>query len=631
MCGICGVVERTGTVDPRVLGRMNDALRHRGPDDAGTYISPASESASCSVGLGFRRLSIIDIAGGNQPIWNEDGSIAIVFNGEIYNFRELRSQLESKGHRFSTATDTEVIVHLYEDEGVECVQRLNGMFAFALWDARRESLFLARDRLGEKPLYYAHTGDRFLFGSELKALLEHPACPRDLDRNALQQYLALEYIPSPQAILSGVAKLPAGHRLVWRDALITVERYWDVTFEPAPTRPASDWVDEFLVRLREAVRLRLISDVPLGALLSGGIDSSAVVALMAEHLGGSGVKTFSIGFAERSFDESDHSRRVAQAFDTDHHERTFTPQVMLDALPRVMAGLDEPFGDASVLPTFMLSEFTRESVTVALGGDGSDELLGGYPTFQAHRAARWYRMPHAAHERVVLPLARRLPVSTKNFSLDFKIKRFLEGMSYPPDVRHAAWLGSFAPPAIARLVEGAGNGSDPYDGVRALFRDARAPDDVARLVYLYTKGYLQDDILVKTDRASMLASLEVRAPFLDHTFVEFLGRVPSELKLSGRSGKEILKRAVEDLLPEGIARRPKKGFGVPLAAWFKDELREPLLDELSPDRIRRQGIFAAGEVSQLVDAHLQGRADNRKQLWTLFAFQLWHRNYAAVR
>ncbi len=624
MCGICGIVDRSGVIDPVVLDRMTSALRHRGPDNAGAYLSPPS--ASGSVGLGFRRLAIIDLVGGNQPISNEDGTVVVVFNGEIYNFQELRLQLEARGHQFSTDTDTEVIVHLYEDAGVDCVQRLNGMFAFALWDASRETLFLARDRMGEKPLYYAQAAGTFLFGSELKALLQHRACPRSLDDEALRTYLALEYVPSPQAIFSGVRKLPAGHRLLLHDGRVEVERYWDLSFEPSPGRPEGDWVDDFRERLREAVRLRLVSDVPLGALLSGGVDSSAVVALMADAMPSADVKTFSIGFAERSFDESEHARRVARHFQTDHREETFTPNVMLDVLPRVFARLDEPFGDASVLPTFMLSEFTRGYVTVALGGDGSDELLAGYPTFQAHAAARWYRLPYALHEKVVLPLAGRLPVATRNFSLDFKIKRFLKGMSHPADVRQAAWLGSFVPSEIDILV-GAAGAVDPYAGVRELYRHA-APDDVARLIYLYAKSYLADDILAKTDRASMLASLEVRAPFLDHTLVEFLGRVPSNLKLQGRSGKVLLKQAMAGVLPSGIVDRPKKGFGIPVAAWLKSELREPLLDELSPQRLRNQGIFDPTTVTRLVEDHLRGKADNRKKLWTLFAFQLWHRHWA---
>ena len=625
MCGICGIVDSSGPIDREVLELMTRTLRHRGPDDERFFLSGPEGGAGPSVGLGFRRLAIIDLAGGNQPMWNEDRSLVLVQNGEIYNFRELRAELEASGHRFATAADTEVILHLYEEHGPGCVEHLNGMFAFAIWDRANERLFLARDRFGEKPLYYADLGGQFVFASELKALLQHPLCPRDVDMTALRQYLACEYVPSPLAIVEGVRKLPAGHRLVLEAGRIALERYWDMTFEPGPPRSEDEWVDEFRDRLREAVRLRLVSDVPLGAFLSGGIDSSSVVAFMADLVPRGNVKTFSIAFREPSFDESESARRVAQAFGTDHHEGVFSPRELLEVLPAVAAGLDEPFGDASVLPTYLLSRYTREAVTVALGGDGGDELLAGYPTFQADALARWYRLPPPVH-RGVLALARRLPVSRKNFSLDFKIKRFLSGMAFPPDARHAAWLGSFTPAEVSRLLREP-SVDDPYERQREVLAGCSAPDRLARLICLYAQTYLPDDILVKTDRASMLTSLEVRAPFLDHTLVEFLGRVPSSLKLRGVTTKVILKRAMGEKLPAGIARRPKKGFGIPLAAWFRNELREHLLDELSPERLERQGIFDPAAVASLVRDHLDGRRDNRKELWTLFAFQLWHRNY----
>ncbi len=629
MCGICGAVDRAGPVDRDVLERMTRSLAHRGPDDEGLWVSPPREGASCSAGLGFRRLSIIDVAGGNQPIWNEDGTVAVIFNGEIYNFRELRAVLEARGHCFSTATDTEVIVHLYEDLGADCVTRLNGMFALAVWDTRDETLFLARDRLGEKPLYYAEAGSTFLFGSEPKALLQHPACPHALDHNALAQYLALDYVPAPDSIFSGMRKLEAAHRLVLRGGHARIDRYWELPFEPDPARSEADWADELRTRLEEAVRLRLVSDVPLGVFLSGGIDSSTVVALMARHVPAAELKTFSIGFGERSFDESDHARRVATLFGTDHHEHVFTPQVMLDVLPRVLAGVDEPFADSSVLPTFVLSEFTRGTVTVALGGDGGDELLAGYPTFQADAIARRYLMPRALHERAVVPLAQRLPVSTDNFSFDFKLKRFLRGARLPTPDRHGAWLGGFTAAGAQRVLREP-PAIHPHERLRAVDHGSAGLDPVARLIRLYALTYLADDILVKTDRASMLTSLEVRAPFLDHTLVEFLGRVPSNLKLHRYTTKHLLKRAVRDLLPREIAERPKKGFGIPLAAWLKRELREPLLDELSPERLQRQGLFEPAEVARLVGEHLNGRRDNRKELWALYAFQLWHRSYASV-
>ena len=622
MCGIAGVVGRDA-VDREALLRMTRVLRPRGPDDEGFFVSEYGDGVG--VGLGFRRLSIIDLETGNQPISNESGSLQLVFNGEIYNFRTLRDRLEAKGHVFATMADTEVIVHLYEDLGPRCVEQLNGMFAFALWDETRRELILARDRFGKKPLYYADLGRTLLFGSELKALREHPQCPHEFDADALSHYLTLEYVPTPWSILRGVRKLPAGHILRWRAGRLSVERWWDLSFGGRDDMADEEYVDEFRSHLRAAVRRRLVSDVPLGAFLSGGIDSSSVVAMMVEELPSKSVKTFTIGFGERSFDESEHGRRVASHFGTDHHEDVFTPRAMLDLLPTVVDFLDEPFADASVLPTYLLSRFTRESVTVALGGDGSDELLAGYPTFPAERAARLYRVPHSLHRRVVMPLADRVPVSTANFSFDFKLKRFLRGAGEPVDARHATWLGSFTPGDQERLL--LGEPADVFASQHAVLNSAPSTSWLEGLVYLYATTYLQDDILVKVDRASMACSLEVRAPFLDVELVEFLGRVPPRLKLRRLDTKHLLKRAMAHTLPPGIAGRAKKGFGIPLAEWLKTDLRPQLEDELSPDRVGRQGIFEAREVQRLVSEHLSGRRDHRKQLWTLLMFQLWHRRW----
>jgi asparagine synthase (glutamine-hydrolysing) len=627
MCGICGVVG-PGAVDRDALAAMTAALWHRGPDDDGFYVDEREDGPG--VGLGFRRLSIIDLETGNQPIGNEDGSVQVVFNGEIYNFRELRRELEAAGHRFATATDTEVIVHLYEEHGAACVERLDGMFALALWDSNARELLLARDRFGKKPLYYAEVDGGLLFGSELKALLRHPRCPTELDFAAFSRYLALEYVPTPSSIFAGVKKLPGGQLLRWRRGSTSLERYWDLPFHPdeAPLGEAA-YAAELTRLLRAAVRRRLVSDVPLGAFLSGGIDSSSVVAMMVEELPAHDVKTFSIGFEDRSFDESAHARRVAEHFGTDHHEELFTARTMLDLLPTVADFLDEPFGDASILPTYLLSKFTRGSVTVALGGDGSDELLAGYPTFPADRVARLYRVPRLLHEDVLVPLAARLPVSTRNFSLDFKAKRFLRGARLPVELRHPVWLGSFAPDELAALLPR--TPPDPYAQQREAYASAPTSDPLERLVYLYAKTYLQDDILVKVDRASMACSLEVRAPFLDTALVEFLGRVPPRLKLRRLETKRLLKTAMGQILPPGIADRPKKGFGIPIAEWFKGELREALLDELSPERLRRQGLLNAPEVERLLSEHLSGSADHRKPLWTLFMFQLWHDRWLARR
>jgi len=623
MCGICGIVG-PDPVDREALGRMTRVLRHRGPDDEGFFVKEYEDEVA--VGLGFRRLSIIDLETGNQPMTNESGSVQLVFNGETYNFRELRRELEGRGHRFATNADTEVIVHLYEDLGAQCVERLNGMFAFALWDEARRELVLARDRFGKKPLYYAELGRSLLFGSELKSLLEHPLCPRELDFESLSRYLALEYVPTPRSIFEGVRKLPGGHLLRWRDGRVSIERYWDLSFgSEAETKTDDDFVEEFRSLLQQAVHRRLISDVPLGVFLSGGIDSSSVVAMMVEALPPDAVKTFTIGFGERSFDESEHARGVAAHFGTDHHEDVLTPRVMLDLLPTVTDFLDEPFADSSILPTYLLSRFTRESVTVALGGDGSDELLAGYPTFPADRVARLYRMPRLLHERVVVPLADRLPVSTTNFSFDFKLKRFLRGAGSPTEIRHPTWLGSFTPAEQAALLTRLP--ADAFEEQRRAFAAAPTENGLERLIYLYATTYLQDDILVKVDRASMACSLEVRAPFLDVDLVEFLGRVPPRLKLRRLDTKHLLKRALADVLPPGIATRAKKGFGIPVAEWFKGELREALQEELAQTRLKKQGIFEPAEVQRLISEHLTGRRDHRKPLWTLFVFQLWHRRW----
>jgi asparagine synthase (glutamine-hydrolysing) len=629
VCGICGVVDSAAPVDTAVLRRMTATLGHRGPDDEGYYL-PDPGPAGPAVGLGFRRLAIIDVEGGHQPLANEDGSVWAMLNGEIYNFAALRDRLEAGGHVFTTRCDTETIAHLYEEHGVDLLAHLNGMFALAVWDARRGRLLLARDRMGEKPLYFAAASGRLLFASELKALLQHPACPRGLDPAALERYLALEYVPTPHSIVAGIRKLPAGHRLVCERGRVTVERYWDLRFGGPDRRPEGELAEELRERLREAVRLRLVSDVPLGAFLSGGIDSSSVVALMCEAVPAGRVETFSIGFTERSFDESEHARRVARHFGTDHHEEVFTPRALLDLLPQVADGLDEPFADPSVLPTHLLSRFTRSRVTVALGGDGGDELLAGYPTFPAEAVARRYHLPAAVHRAVVAALAERLPVSTANFSLDFKVKRFLRGVAAPPPIRHQLWLGAFSPAEQRRLLV-AHAGTDPYRDAVDLYEREAGGDWVERLIYLYCRTYLQDDILVKVDRASMLASLEVRAPFLDHTLVEFLARVPSRLKLRRLTTKYLLKRALASRLPPGVAGRPKQGFGIPVAEWLKTDLKDELLDALSPERLRRQGLFEAREVERLLREHLSGARDHRKQLWTLFMFQLWHERYARPR
>jgi len=631
MCGIAGIVEVGRPVDRVALARMTNALRHRGPDDENYHVADAGEGG-VSVGLGFRRLSIIDLAGGRQPMSNEDGSLWIVCNGEIYNHLELRHELEGRGHQFRTHSDIETLLHLYEEVGPDCVNRANGMFACAIWDRKAQSLFLARDRMGEKPLYYRETPTQLLFGSELKALWQHPDCPRELDPHSLSRYLACEYVPAPHTILKGVKKLAAGHSLLWSNGRSRRQRYWELKFSGEQSRRTeAEVTEELCARLQAAVRLRLISDVPLGVFLSGGIDSSALVAMMAELRPAGQIKTFAIGFEEKSFDESHHARRVAEFFGTEHHEEVLPGRALLDMVPEVSAFLDEPFADASVIPTYLLSRFTRRYVTVALGGDGGDELFAGYPTFLAARFARCYRIPRVIHERLLRPLAGRLPVSHENFSFDFKLKSFLRGVGHRPELRNQVWLGSFTPAEQRALLVDDPGAFDPYADILTALSQCPTAHPGERLIYEYCKFYLAEDILVKTDRASMACSLEARAPFLDHTLVEFANSIPFALKLKGTQSKYVLKQALRDKLPPEILARGKKGFGIPVAKWFRGELRELVADTLAESRLRQQGIFQPRAVTQLLEEHWRGTKDNRKPLWTLFMFQQWWHHHLQAR
>ncbi|HEY8952000.1 MAG TPA: asparagine synthase (glutamine-hydrolyzing), partial [Candidatus Dormibacteraeota bacterium] len=615
-----------------LVGRMCSALAHRGPDDEGSVHLDG-------VTLGMRRLSIIDLEGGHQPIHNEDSRIWVVQNGEIYNHLALREELEAAGHVFASRSDTEVLVHAYEEWGADFVSRLNGMFAFALLDRTRGVVLLARDRTGIKPLHYAIDGSRLVFASELKALLCDPALRRGVDPVALDQYLALEFVPSPRSMVLGVSKLPPAHTLTWTvaDGTSVLRRYWAPSLaEGAGSRRArslDSQCEELRDVLLESVRKELISDVPLGVFLSGGIDSSAVAAMMTQL--GSEVKSFSVGFADRSFDESGYARRVARHLETDHHELVLEPGMLLGLIPKLPELLDEPLGDASIIPTYLLSEFTRRHVKVALGGDGGDELFAGYPTLQAHRLAGYYgRVPGVLRRGVVEPVVRRLPVSRGNLSFDFRAKRFVGGAAYPVEERHQRWMGSFAGEeraallspdvreAVARSVLLAGVDASG-DGA------ARARDPLNQVLLMDMAGYLENDILVKLDRASMMASLEGRVPLLNNDFVDYALGLPLDMKLRGLRSKFLFKRALRGLLPDAILRRPKKGFGIPVAEWFRGPLREQMLSVLSPERMARKGFFEPAAVGTLVREHLGGRRDNRKQLWTLFAFELWHDGYQA--
>ncbi len=626
MCGIVGnVLARADRApDPAVLKRMNDRLVHRGPDDEGFFVEgPAA--------LAMRRLEIIDLATGHQPMSGEDGRVWAVFNGEVYNYRELTAELTGHGHVFRTRSDTEVIVHGYEERGLASLGDLEGMFALALWDAPARTLVLARDRLGIKPLYYAALPDQIVFASELKALVEHPAIDRALDLTALSRYLAHEYVPAPASIFRSIRKLPAGHWLTYTDGRLKVEPYWTVPLDPDRSIGAADAVDRLRGVLDLAVRQHLVSDVPLGVFLSGGIDSSTVAAVAARHVGGR-LKTFSIGFEDASFDESAHARRVAQALGTEHHEEILDGGRARDLVERLPDLLDEPLGDASLIPTFLLSRFTRRSVTVALSGDGGDELFAGYPTYQAHRLARAVEaIPRWARRRLVRPAVERLPVSLSNLSLDFKLKRFLEGMDYGDVERHAFWLGSFTPAEQQELFtrDALGRMATPpsYATFHEILASAPPMEGLARMLYLDLKGYLGEGVLTKTDRASMACSLEVRVPLLDRRVVELAARIPLNLKLRGLTTKWVLKRALVGALPRETLARPKKGFGIPLGHWFRSALRPLVRDVCGGGAIRRGGLFRPETVERLLAEHESGRRDHRKKLYTLLAFQLWASRY----
>jgi len=626
VCGIVGNVlaRRDRTPDAAVLKRMSDRIAHRGPDDEGFVVQGPA-------GLGMRRLKIIDLATGHQPMAGEEGRVWIVFNGEIYNYLELRETLAARGHAFTTRSDTEAIVHGYEERGLASLGDLEGMFAFAIWDAPARTLVLARDRLGIKPLYYAVLPDQIVFASELKALLEHPAIDRTLDLTALSRYLAHEYVPAPHAIVRGIKKLPAGHWLTYTDGRVKIEPYWDVHFQGERAIGDADAVEALRAVLDLSVRQHLVSDVPLGVFLSGGIDSSAVAALAARHFPGR-LKTFSIGFEDPSFDESAHTRRVARALGTDHHEEILGPRAALDLVARLPDLLDEPLGDASLLPTFLLSRFTRRSVTVALSGDGGDELFAGYPTYQAHRLARALELvPRWVRRGLLRPVVERLPVSLDDLSLDFRLKRFMEGIDFAPVERHAAWLGSFTPAeqralftpdALARME------TEPsYATFHEMLAHAPSASGLERMLYLDLKGYLGEGVLTKVDRASMACSLEVRPPLLDRRVVELAASLPMRLKLRGLTTKYVLKRALGSVLPREIVERRKKGFGVPLARWFRAELAPLLREACAPDVIRRAGLFRPEAVERLLGEHAAGRRDHRKKLYTLLAFQLWASRY----
>jgi len=628
MCGICGVIygDRDRPVDAGMLDIMTASIAHRGPDWQGTYLKD-------NVGLGSRRLSIIDLNGGRQPIHNEDKTVWVVFNGELYNYRELTHSLTRRGHKFYTATDTEVLVHAYEEFGDEFLEYLNGMFALALWDSRQQRLIVARDRMGIKPLYYTRHDSALIFGSELKSLLTYPGLPRSVDLVALNEYLSFEYIPTPRTIFQGISKLPPGHALSFYEGTLKIWQYWDVNLgrsENIQPKRIQEYESELLEVLRNAIRKEMVSDVPVGVLLSGGLDSSAVAALMSEATPGN-VKSFSIRFDDPSFDESNYARLVARHLQTEHYELTLTPKLTLELVPQLAKFLDEPLGDSSIIPTFLLSQFARHHVKVALGGDGGDELFAGYSTLQAHRLVEYYEwlLPGFVRHRLIPWVVDRLPVSFDNISLDFKLRRFIAGRGIPIVMRHHQWLGSFTAAQKQELLQPWTQlqEKDTYQVAFEHQRNSQAKEALNQLLYCDLKLYLEGDILPKVDRASMANSLEVRVPLLNHTLVEYAAQLPHSLKLRGLTTKYLLRRTMRDRLPPEILRRGKKGFNMPVAKWLTGPLRPLLQEMLSPERLQREGFFNPSYVQQLLHQHLSGRQDCRKLLWTLLVFELWYEHW----
>ena len=623
MCGICGVVRLDGgAVDPRVLEAMGETLAHRGPDSAGAFVDGA-------VGIAMRRLSIIDLAGGDQPIGNEDGSIQVVQNGEIYNYRALRAELARRGHVLTTESDTEVLVHLYEERGARFVETLRGMFAVALWDGRAGRLVLARDRFGIKPLYYRLAGDSLAFASELKALLALPDLSREVDLDALAAFLAFNSIPAPLTIYQGVQKLPAGHVLVWergRNALgVTMERY--ARPSPVPSadvrrEPESELAEELRARLRDSVRAHLVADVPVGVLLSGGVDSSALAALAALE-SSKRVSTFTIGFEDASFDERRGARLVAERYGTDHHELVLRPDAA-ELLTELAGVFDEPFGDSSAIPTYLVARLARRHVKVALSGEGGDELFGGYFTYVADLLAR--RIGRLAP--TLRPFVELLPSSSRRAGLEYMAKRFVRVADRPVLERHHGWKEIFSPDARAELLSPARRSeADPLDVYRARYRETDGAEELARLQDVDLGVYLVDDLLVKTDRASMAHSLEVRVPYLDTVVSDFALGLPEGLKVRGLAKKRLLRLAVAPLLPTEVADGRKRGFSIPAAAWLRGELAPFAREVLSRERLARQGFFEPDVVGRIVDDHVAGREDLSRQIWGLLAFSLWHDRY----
>jgi len=630
MCGIYGVLNFTEPEAPcePLLARMGRVIEHRGPDDEGHYVGRG-------VGLGMRRLSIIDVAGGHQPIANEDETIWLVLNGEIYNFHELRANLEKKGHRFRTRTDTEVIVHLYEEEGTGLFKRLRGMFGLALWDAKRERLVIGRDRIGEKPLYVRREANRLLFASELKAILQVDDVSRRLSLDSLQEYLAVGYVPAPLTMIEGIEKILPGHCLVVESGRIEDQKYWDVPFGQTEQHSEQEWIELLREKLLETVKSQLVSDVPLGAFLSGGIDSSTIVAAMA-RMTGQPVKTYSIGYGgdQSYYNELPYAKIVAKAFGTDHHEIVVRPEVSA-LLPKLMWHMDEPTADSACLTTYLISRLARESVTVILSGVGGDELFGGYRRYLGDNLHRTYRLLPGPIRKSVLPAVLKL-VSQDRTSAWKDYARyaaaFIKTGELDPASRYMSYVTLFSPQVQYELLRqesrAGSNGNEiAAEALRKCFAHCSGNDALNRIIYADLKTSLPDDLLALTDRMSMAASIECRAPLVDYELVELASRVPSSLKVRGLTMKYLLKKAVAPWLPREVIKRKKRGFGAPVGGWLRRDLKPLVNDLLSEEQVGRRGLFHWPAVQQLIKAHQEQRSDYTDHIFALIALETWCRIY----
>ncbi len=624
MCGICGELTWNGaSVDRSLVERMNKTLTHRGPDQDGHFFGafPGGD-----VGLAMRRLSIIDLSTGKQPIENEDGSVVVVYNGETYNFQELRSELVAKGHTFRTHSDTEVLVHGYEVWGDEMPAKLNGMFAFALWDKRRQRLLIARDRMGIKPLYYAVLPNKLVFGSEIKALLADPSVPRDIDPFAVDDFLSLRYIPTPRSIYKSIRKLEPATLLLWENGRVSFKKYWNFTPQPGPDKGLGYYLEKTDALLADAVRAQMVSDVPLGTFLSGGVDSPTISYYAKKHK--PDLMTFNIYFAEKSFSEREEAKGVAKFLGTHHIEKEVSPHI-LEIIPPLIDIFDEPFGDDSMIPTYFLTKMAREKMTVALSGDGGDELFGGYPTYIADRAAQVYQaVPQLMRRHLIEPLVKSLPVSHGRISLDYKAKAFVAVSDRPSPLEHFGWTEIFSKdvkrdlysPAFWEQTREHALG-ESY--VKA-FQEADGRSGLEKFLYVDQNTHLLDEFLVKVDRLSMAHSLEVRPPFLDHRIVEFAAEIPMHYKIKGWTTKYLIRRLMKGRLPDYITSGAKKGFSPPMAKWLTGDLLEWARHKFSPARLKANPYLNPEYPIQLLDQHLKRKTNLARRLWTLLMFVEWY-------